>query len=307
MPSSPPSSTTVALAAGEAAAGGVHQGGAGAGAAGERQAGAAFPDPQADAVGGQHLGEADIGALGKQRRRVPAPGRWLAIGTASRSATKKVACGLPIEQAAGSATALVRRGRGAACRPRRRAGCPASRAGAGPFHGHPPIRQHVGGQARRPTVWMAEAAAAGFGGEQGGDAAGGVAAGAGFAAVRVEDAHEHVGASRRAPARSPGRSRCPGGRSAMAAARRGVMPSGRGARVEHDEVVPAAVHLEEGRVHAGGYMGSGASHKGAAAARTQASVTPGSPRCRARSRWRGRPRPGRPGTYSNGSMPIQRS
>ena len=44
----------------------VHQRRTGARSAGERQAGAAFPHAQPDAVGGEHLGEADIGPLGEQ-------------------------------------------------------------------------------------------------------------------------------------------------------------------------------------------------------------------------------------------------
>ena len=45
-------------------------------------------------------------------------------------------------------------------------------------------------------------------------------------------------------------------RSAMAAARAGVRPSAPRALVEHDEVVAAAVHLEEGGNHGGVIWGA---------------------------------------------------
>ncbi len=65
--SSPPSSTTVGAAAGQLAPRRRDQGRAGAAAAGLGDAGAALPDPQADAVRDEDLREADIGALGEQR------------------------------------------------------------------------------------------------------------------------------------------------------------------------------------------------------------------------------------------------
>ena len=89
-------------AAGQAAAVGVHQRGAGAGAAGEGQPGAALPDPQADTVRREDLREADVGALGEQRV-VLQPGAEFGDGTRRRaSATKKVACGLPMRRRPGS-------------------------------------------------------------------------------------------------------------------------------------------------------------------------------------------------------------
>ena len=77
----------------------------------QRQAGAAFPDAQPDAVRCQHLGEADIGALGEQRVDAPASGRVRRRARAATSGTKNVACGLPMLAAAGSASGPSARSR----------------------------------------------------------------------------------------------------------------------------------------------------------------------------------------------------
>lgn len=87
--------------------------------------------------------------------------------------------------------------------------------------------------------------------DDGGDAPGGVAAGRGLAAVRVEDAHEDVGVGRQlehdqlvaADAAMPVRD---------ADDALGIQAERTVATVDDDEVVADAVHLAEGeRVHGG--------------------------------------------------------
>ena len=89
--------------------------------------------------------------------------------------------------------------------------------------------------------------------QQVGDAAGGVAAGAGLGAVGVADAHEGigVGAGGGGSMTMNWSQPMPVRRSAMAAARGGREAERAGALVEHDEVVAAAVHLDERDAHGG--------------------------------------------------------
>ena len=106
---------------------------------------------------------------------------------------------------------------------------------------------------------MIMGAPAGLGGQQSGDAAGGVAAGPGLGAVGVADAHEGIGGRvvrRRLDddelvAADAGAAVGDGGGTAGGEAERA------GALVEHDEVVSAAVHLDEPR-HGEGIGGAGA-------------------------------------------------
>ena len=126
-------------------------------------------------------------------------------------------------------------------------------------------------------------AAAGLARQQIDDAAGGVAAGPGLGAVGVADAHEGIGVG-------AWRWRLDGDELVAADAgapvgdRRGAaggQAERAGALVEHDEVVAAAVHLEEAR-HAEGICGDGAAAEGAR--RTKRSVarfTPASVRSQA--------------------------
>ena len=101
---------------------------------------------------------------------------------------------------------------------------------------------------------MIGGAVAGFGVQQMGDAAGGVAAGPRLSAIGIADAHEHIGAGARrfqhdeliaTDAEMPVRN----GRGQ----RRGEAERA-GAVVKNDEVVAAAMHLDEIGDH-GGYIG----------------------------------------------------
>ena len=107
-------------------------------------------------------------------------------------------------------------------------------------------------------------AAAGLARQQIDHAAGGVAAGPGLGAVWVADAHEGIGVGVwrgrldgdelvAADAGAPVRDRCGAAGGEAERAR---------AFVEHDEVVAAAVHLEEAR-HGEGICGAGAGVEGA--------------------------------------------
>ena len=193
--SAPPSATTSAWRAGQAAAVRGDQRGAGAGAAGQGQAGAAFPHPQPDAVAGDSTCAKPIlarsGNSGSCSSTGPSsPDRWRAD---VRHEERRVR----IAHAGGG---------GVGNRPERqrqdeRVHRPAERnvapvpAAAGPMS-----------TATRPVRRLARLDQAGDGsritGVPGrfrasaadGDAARGVAAGLGLAAVGVADAHEGVGA-----------------------------------------------------------------------------------------------------------------
>ena len=114
------------------------------------------------------------------------------------------------------------------------------------------------------VVRMTWVAAAGLTRQDRGNAAGGVAAGPGLGAVGVADTHEGIGVA-------VGRRRLDGDELVAAHAGAPVGDRGRAARrqaeragalVEHDEVVAAAVHLEEAR-HAEGICGAGVGVEGA--------------------------------------------
>ena len=91
--------------------------------------------------GAEHLGEADIGALGKQRVVLERAGRASPTGTASTSATKNVACGLPMLAAAGSASGPAREVEMQRVHRPRPAGCRASRAAPAPCRPRPGRRR----------------------------------------------------------------------------------------------------------------------------------------------------------------------
>ena len=167
----------------------VDQGGAGAGAAGEGQPGAALPDPQPDAVRREDLGEADIGALGEQRVTLQSPAELLGDQVAGRRRRRSRA-GCPCCTAAGSPGS----GRCSVSHRSRAAGC---RCQSEPRRAHvdadAPVRPAPRPAGRRRRCGSPGTAAPVSREQQRGDAAGGVAAGAGLAAVGVADAHEQVG------------------------------------------------------------------------------------------------------------------
>ncbi len=282
--SSPPSTMTRGAPAGQAAAVRVHQRRAGAGAAGQRQAGAALPDPQADAVGRQDLGEADIGALAGTADRAPASGRASAIGTRADVGDEERRVRIAhagrrrIGERAGGEVQVQRVHR------RGRAGCRASPAAPAPCRRAPGRRAAPRPAGRRRRCGSTWRRAAGLAHQQVGDAAGGVAAGAGLGAVGVADAHEGVGVAVRrrldddelvaADAGAPVGDR--GGAGRREAERAGAL-------VEHDEVVAAAVHLEEAR-HGVGICGGRPWGEGAGRLRNDAGspcgFVRGSCRCR---------------------------
>ena len=81
------------------------------------------------------------------------------------------------------------------------------------------------------------------------DAAGGIAAGPGFAAVRVVDAHEDIrvmGHRFQADELVAADPQAPIREQADAVGRQAERP---GTSVQHDEVVSGAVHLDEGDLH----------------------------------------------------------
>ena len=137
-------------------------------------------------------GEADIGALGKQRIVLEArrPARPRRARRHRRRRTSRAGCPCrPPPAAAGAGSPMRHR---QAC-PRPASGISAPvRAGRAHRHGHPAVRQQRprAAGARRPR---ARAARWPFVDQQPRDAAGGVAAGAGLAAVGVEEAHAGVG------------------------------------------------------------------------------------------------------------------
>ena len=81
----------------------------------------------------------------------------------------------------------------------------------------------------------------------------GVAAGPGLSAIGIADAHEHVGAISRGFERDELIAADPGAPMGDRRRARFGQPKRTSAFVDHDEVVPAAMHLEERHQHDGGY------------------------------------------------------
>ncbi len=227
----------------------VHHRRAGARAAGERQAGAALPDPQPQPVRGEHLGEADIGAFGKDRVVFQPRAEHLdrhggEVGHEEGGVRVAQAGRRRIGERAEGEIEMERVGG-----PGERDVLPAE-----------PCRPHVHRHAVRRQDRAAKIARngaddglrePGLGGDQGGDAAGGIAAGCGLVPVRVADPHEGGGIAGgwggldhdqlvAADAAPPVGER----RGACWCQRKRRLP-----RVEHDKIVPTAVHLPERNPH----------------------------------------------------------
>ena len=264
--SSPPSTTHRGAPAGQAAAVRVHQRGAGAGAAGAGQPGAALPDPQPDAVRRQDLrrsrywrargtaGRApargpssstgrrvDVGdeerrvrvAHAGRRRIGDRPGREVEVQRVHRAGQRDVA---PVEPRRPHVD------RAPARRPApRRAGC--RRRCGSPGRGRPVSRASRSATQRVALPQAPASPPSGLRMRM--KASASEPAGAGSIAMNW---------SQPTPVR----------RSAIAAARRGREAKRAGAFVEHDEVVAAAVHLEEAR-HGEGICATGAKVEGARA------------------------------------------
>ena len=228
----------------------------------QRQAGAALPHAQPDAVGRQDLGEADIGALGEQRIVLQARAEFrhrqaLDVGDEERRVRIAHAGGRRIGHRPRREVEVQR-----VHRPRQRDVRPVEPRRPH-VDAHAAVGERLGGQVAGGGADDL-GAAAGLARQQIGDAAGGVAAGPGLGAVGVADAHEGIGVGvwrRRldgdelvaADAGAPVGDR--GGAAGREAERAGAL-------VEHDEVVAAAVHLEEAR-HGEGICGGGVAVEGA--------------------------------------------
>ena len=223
--------------------------------------GAALPHAQPDAARRQDLGEADVGAFGKQGVVLQARTEFRyrharKVGHEERRVRVAHAGRRRISHRPRREVEVQR-----VHRPRQRDVVPAEPRRPH-IDAHPPVgerlrRQVAGGGANDLG------APPGLARQQIGHAAGGVAAGPGLGTVGIADAHEGIGVGvcRR---RLDGDELVAAHAGAPVGDRRGA-PGGQaertGAFVEHDEVVAAAMHLEEAR-HGEGIGGGGAGVEG---------------------------------------------
>ena len=233
---------------------------AGARAAGQGQPGATFPHPQRQPVRRQHLHEADIGPVGKQlvalqhrpdggdrhARQIRHEERHMRVAHAARrgsgertSRQIQMTAEIQIKR-----VHLARQRHVGPTQPRR-----------AHIDAHLSIGENFGRQIARHGADHQPVAPA-LGGQQMRDTAGRVAAGAGLPAIWVANAHERVRAR-------PFRQRLDDDQLVAAHAGPPVRDPRRARRreiqrrhplIEHDEIVPAAMHLGETRDHRGAYM-----------------------------------------------------
>ena len=179
-------------AAGQPAPVRVHQRRAGAGAAGAASGRRRAPTRAAGCGPAPGPGRSRYWRARGTADRAPGAGPSSATGRRATSATKNVACGLPMLAAAGSATGPAARSR-CSVSIGRASGMSGQSSRAGPIS----TRTRPSGSASDGQVAGDGAddldAAAGLARQQIDDAAGGVAAGAGLGAVGVADAHEGIG------------------------------------------------------------------------------------------------------------------
>ena len=227
--------------------------GASAAAAGAGDPGAALPDPQSD-LPRLRIVATPILARSGNSGSCSSAGPSAARSTASASSTKKVACGLPILVQTGADNGPSVRSTRSVSGPRP-AGSPAIGTHRPHIDRDPAIR-HISASSSPATVSIRTRNSPVPRADQPGDAARGVAAGLGLAAVRVADAHRQlrrriarrleddhlIAADPGVPVRQSARSRRLDGECGAAG-------------VEHDKVVAEAVHLQKGHLaHGAAYM-----------------------------------------------------